>query len=251
MDVHPWYLDSPPLALAHRGGYLTGQDQSRENSLAAFTQAQQWGYRYMETDVRASRDGVVYACHDASLARLTGDDRRIEQLDSRELDDLLLGGTEPLVRLEHLLTTLSDVRFNIDVKADDAAMPTCNVIESVRATARVCLASFSDRRLATLRRRLPRAAFSASPLQVLRLRAGLGVPRGVDCVQVPARQGPLQVVTPEFVRRTHAAGIQVHVWTVNNAAQMSQLLDSGVDGIVSDRIDVLKDVLSSRGQWRS
>ncbi|WP_345893972.1 glycerophosphodiester phosphodiesterase family protein [Nocardioides sp. TF02-7] len=68
---------------------------------------------------------------------------------------------------------------------------------------------------------------------------------------MPHRRGPLRVVTPGFVRRAHAAGKQVHVWTVDDPAEMEELLDRGVDGLFTDRTDLLKDVLVARGQWRA
>jgi glycerophosphoryl diester phosphodiesterase len=84
------------------------------------------------------------------------------------------------------------------------------------------------------------------PLPVLRLGS---LPRGA-CLQVPARHGPIDVVTPRFVRRAHALGQQVHVWTVDDADEIHRLLDLGVDGIITDRTDVLKDVLVARGSWK-
>ena len=73
--------------------------------------------------------------------------------------------------------------------------------------------------------------------------------RGVHALQVPVRYGAIPVVTPGFVRRAHALGLVVHVWTINDPAEMHRLLDLGVDGIVTDRADLLKEVLQARGQW--
>ena len=73
--------------------------------------------------------------------------------------------------------------------------------------------------------------------------------RAVDCLQVPERHGRIRVVTPRTVAAAHEAGLQVHVWTVNDPADMHRLLDLGVDGIMTDRADVLKAVLTSRGEW--
>ncbi|WP_087624695.1 glycerophosphodiester phosphodiesterase [Aeromicrobium sp. PE09-221] len=244
------YLDAPtPLAFAHRGGAHTAGNAGIENSLAAFRHAVELGYRYLETDTRATRDGVAYACHDARLTRLTGDERAIGDLTSAELDAMLLGDREPIVRLDALMTALPEARFNIDVKSGDAIEPTCQVIERLDATDRVCLASFSHQRLNALRSRLPGATFSASSRQVARMVIGLGIPSGVDCLQVPVARGSVPIVTRRFLRRAHAAGIQVHVWTIDDPVEMHRLLDLGVDGIMSDRTDLLKDVLIERGEW--
>lgn len=252
------YFDTPtPVALAHRGGALFPANDGIENSLRAFQNAVGMGYRYLETDVHCSADGVVYAFHDDNLGRLTGDSSAIGDLSSHTIDQARLGGREPIPRMGDLLDALPEARFNIDIKADAAVDPTLELIESRRAVDRVCFASFSHDRLLRIRARLPHAASSMSPREVAWLKLGpnaaarsYGVIRGAVCAQVPHRQGRITVVTRRFVERVHTLGMQVHVWTIDDPAEMNQLLELGVDGLVSDRIDVLKDVLSARGQWK-
>jgi len=253
----PGYLDAPPLAFAHRGGAQTTGNVGIENSLAAFSHAYALGYRYLETDVRCSLDGVVYAVHDASLDRLTGSSDLINSLTSDALDLLRLDGREPLVRLQTLYETFPDARLNIDVKSDDAVAATCAVVKAQGAVNRTCLCAFSHARLSRIRAVLPGVATSASRREVIAvkflplpvLRRGWARPSGI-CLQVPARRGPLAVVTPRFLRRAHALGLQVHVWTIDDPVEMNQLLDLGVDGIITDRTDLLRDVLVERGSWR-
>lgn len=252
------YFDSPtPLPLAHRGGALLPANDGIENSLRAFQNAVDLGYRYLETDAHCSSDGVVYAFHDDNLGRLTGDKSAIRNLRSSAIDDARLGGRESIPRMGDLLEALPEARFNIDIKADAAVDPILDLIESHGAVDRVCLASFSDERLQRVRARLPHAASSMSPKEVARVKLGptaavrsFAARRGAVCAQVPHKRGPITVVTRRFVERIHALGMQVHVWTVDEPEEMNQLLDLGVDGLVSDRIDVLKDVLNARGQWK-
>ncbi|MET0928577.1 MAG: glycerophosphodiester phosphodiesterase [Aeromicrobium sp.] len=250
------YLDAAPLAFAHRGGAKTAGNTGIENSLAAFSHAYGLGYRYLETDVRATSDGTVYAIHDAGLERLTGSPDLVSALSTESLDLQRLDQREPFARLEALFEAFPDARLNIDVKSDDAVEPTCEIIRALGAIDRACLSSFSHRRLTRIRSILPGVTTSASarevaaarllPLPVLRR---LGLPRGA-CLQVPVRRGPIEVVTPGFLRRAHALGLQVHVWTVDEATEIHRLLDLGVDGIITDRTDVLKDVLVARGSWK-
>jgi glycerophosphoryl diester phosphodiesterase len=250
------YLDDPPLAFAHRGGAKTAGNVGIENSLAAFAHAYALGYRYFETDVRATSDGTVYAIHDAGLGRLTGQDDLVGALTSESLDLQRLDQREPVARLAALYDAFPGARLNIDVKSDDAVAATCEVIRACGAIDRTCLASFSHTRLTRLRAALPQVTTSASarevaavrllPLRVLRRFAR---PRA-QCLQVPVRRGPVVVVTRGFLRRAHALGLQVHVWTVDEAAEIHRLLDLGVDGIITDRTDVLKDVLVARGSWK-
>lgn len=245
-----------PIALAHRGGSLLPANVGIENSLTAFRNAVDLGYRYLETDVHCSADGVVYAFHDDNLARLTGNPAAIKSLSSAEIDAVRLNGREPIPTMRDLLQALPEARFNIDIKAAEAVEPTLDLIEECGAVDRVCFASFSHERLLRIRARMPHAASSFSPTEVARLklaprRSGqdYGVRGGGICAQVPYRHGRITVVTKRFVDRAHALGIHVHVWTIDDAAEMNDLLDLGVDGLVSDRIDVLKDVLTARGQW--
>ena len=251
------YFDTPtPLPLAHRGGALYWPNVGIENSLAAFQNAADLGFRYMETDVHCSADGVLFAFHDDTLERLTGNPAAIASLDSAVINNARLGNREPIPRMQHLFESLPDVRFNIDIKADGALGPTLDLVRRMGAVDRVCFASFSHERLKKIRAAMPEAASSFSPKEVTWLKFGAGplqaygVARGGVCVQVPHRHGSITVVTRRFIERAHRLGLQVHVWTIDDADEMRYLLDLGVDGLVSDRIDVLKDVLMARGLWR-
>lgn len=251
------YLDSTtPLAFAHRGGSEVEDNLGIENSLAAFRHAYAQGYRYLETDVRCSSDGVVYAFHDETLERMTGNSASFEALPAAEVDAERLDGREPIPTLGALYDAFPNARFNIDVKSDDAIDATCAVIEAHGAVERTCLASFEHSRLTRVRRRLPNVATSASvrevslvkllPAFLLRI---VGVPKGI-CLQVPARHNGITVVTRRFIKRAHALNQQVHVWTIDDADEINRLLDLGADGIITDRTDVLKRVLVARGSWR-
>jgi glycerophosphoryl diester phosphodiesterase len=254
------FLDHPgPLAFAHRGGTGLADNAGLENSMAAFQAAIDLGYTYLETDVHVTADGAVIAFHDASLERTTGGAGQVAELAYDDLRDHLIGGRETIPLLEDVLRTWPQARFNIDVKVHGAIDPVVRVVRSHDADERVCFASFSERRIRKVRRLLgPHVATAYGPLGIAALRA---VPLGalrrrllsspVPCLQVPWHVGRLEVVTPGFVQRAHRLGKHVHVWTVDDAASIRLLLDRGVDGIMSDRIDTLRDVLIERGQWRA
>ena len=89
-----------------------------------------------------------------------------------------------------------------------------------------------------------------APREVATLRLARPRRAAGQAAQVPVRQGPLTVVTPEFVARAHALGIEVHVWTIDDPAEIGRLLDLGVDGIMTDRPLVLRQVFTERGLWR-
>jgi glycerophosphoryl diester phosphodiesterase len=248
------FLDHPgPLPFAHRGGAADGL----ENSLVAFARAVDLGFRYLETDVHATSDGVLLAFHDHTLDRVTDRSGVVARLPWREVQRARIGGREPIPTLEALLGTWPDVRVNIDVKEAGAVAPLIEVIRRTGALDRVCVASFSARRVAAVRRLIgPRlcTALAPSAVALLRLAAthrlvhGLA-PRQAPCAQVPDRVGPLRVATPGLVALAHRRGVRVHVWTINDAAEMTRLLDLGVDGLITDQLSTLREVLTQRGQW--
>lgn len=262
--LHPYLDVRGPVAVAHRGG----GEEAPENTLPAFAGAVALGYRYLETDVHLTRDGVLVAFHDARLDRVTDATGAIADLDAA---DVLAadaghafspdgGRSFPfrdqgvrVPRLDELLTRFPAARFNIDPKSDACVLPLVAVLDEHQAWDRVCLGSFSDARLARLRALgAGRACTSMGPRAVAtaRLLAAAGVmPRqGADCVQVPPRSGRIRIVTARFVHAAHRAGLPVHVWTIDDEPTMHELLDLGVDGIMTDRPRLLRDVLAARGE---
>jgi glycerophosphoryl diester phosphodiesterase len=244
------FLDHPrPLAFAHRGG----AGDYPENSWRAFEHAVGLGYAYLETDAHATADGQVVAFHDRTLDRVTDASGAIADLPWAQVARARIAGTEPIPLLADLLASWPDVRFNIDIKALPAAAPVAEVIARARAFDRVCLTSFSGARLAATRRALERPVCLATPpgeiglfrtgMPTAALSARLAA-RWIRCAQVPAR-----LAGPWFLRRAHAAGLQVHVWTVNDPPAMTRLLDLGADGIMTDQTAALREVLIARGSW--
>ena len=249
------FLDWPgPIPFAHQGAHRNGGPG--ENTMSAFEAAIDMGYRYIETDVHATADGVLVAFHDDTLDRVTDRTGVIGELPWSEVRKARVGGSETLPLLEDLLGLWPEVRVNIDPKHDAAVEPLIEVIRRTGAIDRVCIGAFSDRRLARIRAELgPRICQSMGPRQVARL---LAASRGLwsgrftaACVQVPVRRGVVPLVTERFLRAAHQRGLKVHVWTVNDADEMRGLLDLGVDGIMTDAPDVLKQVFDERLVWTS
>lgn len=247
------FLDWPgPLAFAHQGAHRSGGPG--ENTMSAFEAAIELGYRYIETDVHATADGVLVAIHDDTLDRVTDRVGVIEDLPWSEVRRARVNGAEPLPLLEDLLGLWPDIRVNIDPKHDAAVGPLVDVIRRTNAIDRVCIGAFSDRRLSRIRSLLgPRLCTSMGPREIVRLvGASRGLPSGrfdSACVQVPVSRRRLPLVTNRFVAAAHSRDLQVHVWTINEADEMGALLDMGVDGIMTDAPDVLKQVLDERAAW--
>ncbi|WP_231567734.1 glycerophosphodiester phosphodiesterase [Sinomonas humi] len=249
------YLDSPPLAFAHRGFSREGL----ENTLTAFRTAWDLGFTHLETDVHATADGVLAVFHDDTLDRVTDRSGPIAGLTWSQVSRARIGAREGVPRFEELAEELPGAYLNVDVKSAGAIAPLAAAIERMRLHDRVLVASSSDARRRAVLARLSRRVPSSAGMRTVALVAygGPAFPPGllrwalrdVDCFQVPEHQGRLPVMTPRFLARAHALGRQVHVWTVNEATDMIRLLDLGVDGLMSDRADVLRDVLTGRGAW--
>lgn len=226
--------------------------------MAAFRAAVELGITHLETDVHATSDGVAVLFHDETLDRITDRGGRISELSYAELAEARIGGTEPIPRLDELLAEFPDVRLNVDVKARSSVQPLVDVVERYGAHHRVLVASFSDRRRRSVLRQLSRRTASSAGIVSTVLFTVLGpvVPRevlrhwlhDVDALQVPERFGVVPVVGRGFLRRAHALGVEVHVWTVNDPADMHRLLGLGVDGLVTDRADLLLEVMKERGE---
>ena len=244
------FLDHPgPIPFAHRGG----ASEYPENTMPAFEHAVGLGYRYLETDDRGTADGDLVAFHDGVLNRVTDRSGIIAQLPWVTVRQARLG-EEGIPLMEELLTAWSHVRVNIDLKHDASVAPLVDVLDRTNTHDRVCVASFSGKRLDRFRRLTAgRVCTAIGPLDIARLRAvGFGLSTGPfagACAQVPVRQGPVLVVDRRFVDGAHRRGLPVHVWTIDDPAEMERLLDLGVDGIMTDRPTVLKEVLVRRGQW--
>jgi len=219
-----------------------------DNTAASFAAAHAAGAEYIETDCRMTADGDVVLFHDEDLTRLAQDDRRVQDVRTAELVDLFAahGG---LLTVAEMLDMFPDTRFNIDVKTDAAAVPLGPVIAP--HSDRVLVTSFSDAR----RRRAVRAVIDAGAALRPATSAGQGtmiamrllsalrasparVLRDIDALQIPERLGAVRVLTPQLLRAAHRHHVEVHVWTVNDPADMKRLVASGVDGIVTDRADL-------------
>lgn len=241
-----------PIGIAHRGGAW----EAPENSERAFRHSVDLGFSFIETDVRATKDGVPVVFHDASLDRTTDGSGLIRTKTWDELAEAKIHGREPIMRLDEMLRKFPSTRFNIDVKEENAVAPFLDVIRETGTWARICVGSFDHQRLSLLRRLAgSRLASSLSPREVLALRmSASGIPfrwtrPKAACVQVPVAMGGVNFAEPGFIQAAHSFGWQVHVWTIDDEKTMSRLIDIGVDGIMTDRPSRLRTVLGSFGLW--
>ncbi len=256
----PYLALESPLRFAHRGSRVLWP----ENTMVAFQGAVDLGYRYIETDVRISKDRQVVVFHDGTLERTTDG---IGKVSDRTLDELrrldagyhfgadkgfpLRGGEVRISSLAEVFAEFPDAHLNIDLKGPGMEWAVADVIRAAGREESTLIGSFVDRRIAKFRRITSGAvATSAGPTAALAMwtasRAGRHVKRPVAAYQLPFNYRSLPM-DDKYIAAIHAAGAQVHAWTVNDAPDMDRLLDMGVDGIVTDRPDTLNEVLRSRG----
>ncbi len=250
------YFDTRFMALAHRGGAAYPPNEGRENTVHAFGEAVKLGYRHLETDVQATSDGRLVAFHDDTLDRVTDGRGPVSAHTLAELRGVRVGERDHIPTLDELLESFPEALFNIDLKTPEAVEPLVAAIRAHGAEDRICVGSFSTARLTRFRALAgAEVATSSDPRGVAWYRFGVGVRRlrhapGV-ALQIPRRiwKERIALLTPSLIRAAHRGGRVVHVWTVDEAADMEHLIDLGVDGIVTDRVDVLKDVLVKRQLW--
>jgi glycerophosphoryl diester phosphodiesterase len=251
------FFDGPyPRAFVHRGWHYD-ELAGMENSLSAFRRAADEGYHYLETDVHATSDGVVVVHHDPVLDRTTDATGAVASLPWSVVGKAKIGGREPVSRLADLLEELPDAALNIDVKAESAIEPLVDTLRKANAFDRVCVASFSEARLVKVRRSAGDGVLTSMGMgPIARMWAGRRLPvwtmrtRGPRQVaQVPVRHGRVTVVDKRLIAAARHRGIEVHVWTIDEPEQMRELIDLGVDGLMTDRPGVLRDVLRERGLW--
>jgi glycerophosphoryl diester phosphodiesterase len=257
--VKPYLTHEHPIRLAHRGSRVLWP----ENTMVAFQGAADLGFVYVETDVHVSRDGVVVLFHDDVLHRLTDGRGKVWDWTWEALQTLdaayrfdpegeypLRGAGVRIPTLEEAAATFPGALFNLDIKQRGVEGRLAAEIDRLGMADRVLVGSFHDGRIRRFRAATNgRVATSAGPLEVsaalAAARLGRPVRTAADAYQVPERGGPLRVVGRRFVDAVHGGGAQVHVWTVNDPATMRRLLDVGVDGIVTDRPDLLNEVVGT------
>ena len=250
------YPIGAPIVVAHRGG----AGECPENTAEAFLTMVERGFRYLETDARATLDGVAVLSHDATLDRTVGAGGKVRGYTWRELARVRgADGGPAVMRVDEAFEKYPDAVFNIDAKSDDVAAPLARAIREAGAQSRVCVASFSERRLRRLRGELPGTASSLGIGAIARIvaasRARKGAARrrllkglpGAQVAQVPLSFRGVPVLTERFVASAHEAGIAVHAWTIDDVDVAARLLDMGVDGIITDVPTAMYEGLRERG----
>ena len=234
------YLDYDGLkVLAHRGG----AEESYENTTESFEYSQLLGCEFIETDVQVSSDGIPYIFHDDDLKRILNKPVRFDSLSSNEIDDLSIFNSCKIPKLSDTLLRFPNLCFQIDFKTDEVVMPALDVINDMNVFDRVCIASFSSKRLQKVRSLYPDLCISMGPNEVFKtLVASLNLFKGEipgDCLQIPMSYYGIKIVSKRFVDFVHSRGLKIMIWTINDIKTFKYLIDLGVDGIITDKPKLL------------
>ena len=234
------YLDYDGLkVLAHRGG----AEESYENTTESFEYSQLLGCEFIETDVQVSSDGIPYIFHDDDLKRILNKPVRFDSLSSNEIDDLSIFNSCKIPKLSDTLLRFPNLCFQIDFKTDEVVMPALDVINDMNVFDRVCIASFSSKRLQKVRSLYPDLCISMGPNEVFKtLLASLNLFKGEipgDCLQIPMSYYGIKIVSKRFVDFVHSRGLKIMIWTINDIKTFKYLMNLGVDGIITDKPKLL------------
>lgn len=237
--------------IAHRGftpaDHSSPHAHSWENTLAAFAAAQELGCDWVESDVHVTADGVPVLHHDAQLDRATTGTGALAQRTAAELRQAVrVQGDQLIPQVQEFFDAFPDLNLNLDLKVEAAIAPTVQIIETLGIHDRVRLASFHDAHTRMARALLSRPVRTSPGITTLQrvvaaqwsTRLMKALLREHDAVQVPLSYRRVPIITRRFVRAVHAAGREVHVWTINEPPMMRHLLELGVDALITDRADL-------------
>ena len=262
-DLHPYYQGiERPLVIAHQGG----DGLWPGNTMCAFEQADELGVDVLEMDLHVTKDDQLVLIHDETVDRTTdgtGDVGSMTLAELKQLDaaydwSLDEGQTFPfrsqgitIPTLEEVFQTFPDKHMTIEIKMTNALMakPFCELIRQYNMQDKVLVASFYDKRMREFRRECPEVATSSARGEttqfVLLTKGFLGrlySPK-FFALQVPEESNGITVMTEAFVRAAHERGLAVEPWTIDDPEQMRQYIDWGVDGIITDRPDLMLEIL--------
>ncbi|MEX2014609.1 MAG: glycerophosphodiester phosphodiesterase family protein [Candidatus Saccharimonadales bacterium] len=242
-------FDSPtPHLFAHRGGNAAGSNH--ENTLLAFQSAVELGCKFLETDVIATKDNRVITYHGSAnlfMKSLFGLEIRknVQKMNYIKVQKKIKLGEEPVPEFSEVLSKFKEQNFCIDIKTNESIKPLVEVIKRQKAEKRVIITSFSKSRSIRANRLLYGENFKTACLCVYRM-------KGMIISMFPAvilsrmkKQGfryihiPYRCVTKKLLKEAKRQDFKIYAWTVNNQSKMKELLSMGVDGIISDEVELL------------
>lgn len=267
VPAHPFFTQQDGvMVIAHQGGEWLRPS----NTLVAFDHAVELGVDVLEMDIHQTKDGVIVLMHDATVDRTTDGSGAIKEMSFAEIRELDAGtywtdddgATYPyrgqgiqVPTLEEMFQRYPNMRMNIEIKQETPSMvrPFCNLIHDHNMQDQILVATFHQATMEEFREACPHVLTSMVEPEIQRF-FGLNTVFLGSLFQAPGTAfqvpltsslpiiGEVDVVTERFIRVANSHNIQVHVWTINETAEMERLIALGVDGIITDRPDLLLEL---------
>ena len=232
------FLKSKFQGFVHRGdasSYI-------ENTLEAFKSAETLGYKYIETDLRETKDGKIITFHDANIKRITGSNITINRSSLSDIRMRRLPKNETIPTIDEVLEELPDSYFNMDLKVSNMEEKVLKKIKSHNALDRICLGSFNSKTIKKINVLEPKIITSMGLAQVVKYKF-FNIKSNSKLIQIPVSWNGIKVITKGFIEKLHNDNLKVHVWTINKENEMQRLIDMGVDGIMTDNAIGLMNVM--------
>ena len=236
------FQKDPFIGLSHRGN----SKKFIENSFEAFNSVIQMGYKYIETDLRMTLDREVIAFHDPDLKRLFNLDLQVKDLTFNEIANLFKEKDCTLLTLEDSLKKFPEIHFNIDLKAKEVIQDSIKVVADLNAFDRVCFASFHSSRTRKVLRHNQNAIVSMGMKDVALFKFFKFHNKKIKIIQIPLKWKVIKVLTRNLIQKADKSKLLVHVWTINDRKTINNLIDLGVNGIVTDEPELLMDIMKER-----
>ena len=237
------------IAFSHRGGSL----ENNENTISAFQNSIELGYQYIETDVQSTKDDKLVIFHDNDLKRIANQNINIADINYDDLRNIKIFNNETIPLLKDTIEELKFIKFNIDPKSDRAAIILNSILKKRKDLDRFCIGSFFQHRVNLFRNSfLNKITTSMSKQEVVKLFFNQYLhlfKQDTPCIQVPVSFKGIKIITKKLIDFIHIQNKKIHVWTIDDQTEMQRLIDLGVDGIMTDRPSILKDVLIKNNLW--
>ena len=236
------YQSKPFVALSHRGN----SNKHVENSFEAFKSVVDMGFEYIETDLRKTLDNEIVTFHDRDLKRLFNINLKVENLTFAEINKFFSAKNCKLLTLKEALINFPKTKFNIDLKSKEVIRESINIVNELKAFERVCFASFNSSHTDEVLIDSPSAVVSMGMKDVAYFKFFNYLRKDSKILQVPLNWKGINILNSKLIRKAKDKDLFVHVWTINDRESITKLMDMGVHGIVTDKPELIMEIMKEK-----
>lgn len=236
------YQSKPFVALSHRGNSY----KYVENSFEAFKSVVDMGFEYIETDLRKTLDNEIVTFHDRDLKRLFNINLKVENLTFAEINKFFSAKNCKLLTLKETLINFPQTKFNIDLKSKEVIKETIKIVKELKAFDRVCFASFNSSHTDEVLTNSPSAVVSMGMKDVAYFKFFNYLRKDSKILQVPLNWKGINILNNKLIRKAKDKDLFIHVWTINDRESITKLMDMGVHGIVTDKPELIMEIMKEK-----